>query len=254
MAKGYKTKYPSHAHGKPYRQVQLSSGTMKLGYRKYAGLKKFRPGYDRTGGFYGRYAGSGGGEQKFHDVDVDDAVVTAAGTIQNTGSVNLIAQGTSESERIGRKVTIRKILWRYNVSLPALASTQNPGNDEIRVIMYLDKQANGATATVTGILASDDFQSFNNLSNTSRFRILMDRVHGPFKRTAGAGAGGAENDWSGEAANYTFFKTCNIPLEFSSTTGAITELRSNNIGVLLLSRAGSILTFGSKLRLRYSDN
>ncbi len=212
------------------------------------GIQPSQRGYLQTSGFYGRYArnGSVGAELKFHDLDIDDAVVAINGNIAQA-SCNLIAQGVTESQRIGRKCTIRNINWRYEIVLPN-AQNMTSVLDTIRVILYVDKQANGAAATVTGILESDDFQSFNNLANKGRFTVLMDRTHA-INATAGAGNGTA-NDVAGRQANYTFFKACNLPIEFDSTTGAITEIRSNNIGVLLLGKQG-FAGFNSKMRLRF---
>lgn len=51
--------------------------------------------------------------------------------------------------------------------------------------------------------------------------------------------------------NGSFYKKCNVPLEFSSTTGAITEIRSNNIGVLLISAEGTA-KFDSSIRIRFT--
>ncbi len=190
------------------------------------------------------------GELKFHDLDIDDSVVATGGNIAED-SVLTIAQGTSESTRIGRKVVVRGIGWRFRVSLP-LTSDPQETSDVIRVILYLDKQTNGATATVTGILESNDFQSFNNLANKSRFRTLMDRT---YDIVASAGSFDGTNDQFGEnTVSDTFFKNVNIPIEYdnSLTTGAITTMRSNNIGVLLLSHSGNA-GFASKMRIRFSD-
>ncbi len=207
-------------------------------------------GYTRRVGNYGRYGSRAGQHQelKFHDVDLDDAVVAAAGTIAD--SINKIGQGTTEITRIGRKVWIRKIQWRYRVILPTTDATsiaQNP--DNCRIILFKDRQCNGAAALVTDILESADFQSFNNLVNSGRFQVLMDKniVLNP-RAIASDGTGlmsTAEVDVQG-----TFFKNCNIPLEFNSTAGAITEICCNNLGVLLISRAG-LCGFSSKIRLRF---
>ncbi len=212
--------------------------------------KKFRSGYDRTSGYYGRFSGAQG-ELKFHDVDVDDASIAANGTILNSGSINLIPQGVTEKTRVGRKCVIRSIGWRYNYNVAILASATAQAAETVRLIMYLDKQCNGATAAVTDLLESDNYQSFNKLANSGRFRILMDRLV-LLEPLAGAGDGAA-NDFAGFGANGAFYKTCNIPLEFSSTTGAITEIRSNNIGVLILGKVGTTATLDSKVRLRFSD-
>ncbi len=207
-------------------------------------------GFQRTAGFYGRYSGSMP-EMKFHDLDIDDASVAANGNIAQA-SCNLIAQGVTESQRIGRKCTIKSINWRFRTQLLPTAVSNATGT-MLRVILYQDKQCNGATATVTGILESDDFQSFNNLANKNRFRTLMDRSY-DMNATSGSGRGSTDTLAFGETnCNDTFFAKCNIPIEFDSTTGAITEIRSNNIGVLLVTPDGTLLSFTSKMRLRFSD-
>ncbi|MFQ0997900.1 hypothetical protein [Gilliamella sp. CG33] len=188
-------------------------------------------------------------EYKFHDVDLDDAVIVAAGAITN--SINLIAQGVTESTRVGRKCCIRSINWRYNFFLTEIVAQATPAPaDILRIILYLDKQANGATATVTNILKTADFQSFNNLANKGRFRILMDRTH--VLNYAAAIGVTASSDWPEVEYAGSFYKRCSIPIEFDSTAGAITEIRSNNLGVLLITRAG-VAGLNSKFRLRFSD-
>ncbi len=191
---------------------------------------------------------SSGVELKFHDLDIDDAVVAVNGTIAQA-SCNLIAQGVTESQRVGRKAVIKNIGWRYEIVLPN-AQNMTSVLDTVRVILYLDTQANGATATVTGILESDDFQSFNNLANKGRFTILCDKTH-EINATAGGGNGTA-NDIAGHQENHTFFKKVDIPIMFSAGTGAITEICCNNLGVLLLGKQGFV-GFFSKMRLRFTD-
>ncbi len=188
-------------------------------------------------------------ELKFHDLDTTDAVVAAGGTIA-VASCNLIAQGTTEVERLGRRCVIMSISWRFRLTLPAVAGSTLQNGDSIRVILYLDKQANGATATVTDILETSNFFSFNNLANKGRFRILMNRQY-TLNLQAGAGDGTA-NDSPQMRVLGTFNKKCNIPIEFSGTSGVITEVRSSNIGVLLVGQAG-LGSFDGKMRLRFHD-
>ncbi len=205
-------------------------------------------GYLRRGGYYGRYAN--GGEMKFLDVDIDDAVVSSTGTIQNGGTINIIAQGVTESERVGRKCVIKAIYWKYEVDMPSTISIQT-GSDVTRVILYLDKQANGATAAVTDILETASFQSFRNLANSQRFRILHDRVH---VVTGWGGSNAATEETGPNFKEFRFAKKCYIPIEYdnSASTGALTTIRTNNLGVLLISRGG-VAGFTSKFRLRFSD-
>ncbi len=224
------------------------------------GAGRVIPGITRRAGYYGRgfsgqrrAAGADTGpELKFHDVDINDAATAATGEILNTGSVNLIAQNTTEIGRIGRKCVIKSINWRFQVTLPQQVDAADiSGGDTYRLIMYLDKQCNGATAAVTGILESTDFQSFNNLANKSRFRILMDRVYTLNRMVAGTD-GASTIGTPIFLVNDSFYKNCNIPLEFDAAAGAITEIRSNNIGVMAITLNGTA-ALNSKLRLRFSD-
>ncbi len=211
-------------------------------------------GFLRTGGFYGRYAN--GGERKFWDVDVDDAVITAGANVLGTtapaataGTLVAIPQGVTESTRVGRKCVISNIGWRFQIGLNNI--NQGVGStDTVRVILYLDKQANGAIITNTDLLESADYQSFNNLSNSGRFRVLMDRTY-TVKHHAG-GWDGTGVDYAADSVSDTFFKRCSIPLEFSGTTGALTELRSNNLAILLCGQGG-VAFFNSKMRFRFHD-
>ncbi len=163
--------------------------------------------------------------------------------------VNLIAQGTTESTRIGRKCTIRSINWRFNLKQPT-ASGGAAGTDTVRVLLVLDKQCNGALPAVTDVLEADNFQSFNNLANKTRFRTLMDRT---YELNGGISGDGTTLDTGEDMLNDSFFKRVNLPIEFDSTAGAITEIRSNNLVVLLAAKEGTVI-FDSKIRLRFSDN
>ncbi len=223
----------------------------------YSGLKRGKyvlqrsmPGTTRRVGYYGRYPPSGG-ELKFHDVDLDDAVVASGAAI--TASINLVPQGVTEVQRVGRKCSIRRIQWRYNVTLPQTVDSGTPtAGDSIRVILFKDRQANGATATTANILESDNWQSFLNLVNSGRFQILMDRVHDLNRLTLTSTQNADTFDSCTVSKSFTFYKTCNIPIEFDGATGAITEIRSNNLGVLLIS-SSNVCGFNSKFRLRFSD-
>lgn len=190
------------------------------------------------------------GEKKFHDVDLNDAVVTAAGTV--TASVILIAGGTTESTRIGRKMTIQNINWRFDIVFND-TTTVDTTSEAVRVMMYVDHQANGATAAALDILETDHYQSFNNLSNKNRFTILFDRTYS-FSSPSGASTASPTVVFGEQIITDQMYKSVNIPIEYSAQAANITELRSNNIGVMLLSKSGNLTTFGSKIRIRFSDN
>ncbi len=215
----------------------------------YKKRRMFVPGKDRVGGYYGRYAGRHG-ELKFFDSTLTDAVVATGGNFTN--SINKIPQGVTESERVGRKCTLKSLWWRYQVTLPRQdAVVVSSNGDSIRIVLYLDKQANGATATAADLLETDTFHGFRNLSNQNRFVWLYDKIHNVnYSGMASDGAGVVSQE--PKTFNFMCYKKLDLPVEFSGTTGAIGEIKSNNLGVMLMS-ANGICGFDSNIRLRFSD-
>ncbi len=217
----------------------------------------------RKVGFWGRYPGAGGpargGELKFHDIDWDEAVADMSnGVISNTSSLVLIGQGITEKTRIGRKCTIKSIGWRGELQLAKLAGTELQDGASVRLMICLDTQCNGAApspAGTNGVLAANDFQAFNNLTNKGRFTVLCDKV---FSMNAQAGAGnGTADDCPMSRRSFSFFKKVNIVMEYSGTASPsdITEIRTNNIfGIMITGDSASTVSLGSKLRFRFSDD
>lgn len=234
-------------HNKPYsvaagprrkwRQTSYSP-------QRFSRVPRFRAGFNRTAGYYGRYPRASQGESKFFDTTVAQTTVQTAGNILSP-SLNLIPQGTTESNRDGRKCVVTALNMRGQVTIPSVASAGQA--DRVRIIVYQDKQANGSPATVTQILETAAVNSFRNLAESQRFTILKDQ-NVDLVPQYGSTAGSGEINYS-----WKFYKKCNIPLEFNSTTGAITEIRSNNIGVLVISFDGTNTTasFGFTSRVRF---
>lgn len=191
-------------------------------------IKKSLRGFVRNGGYYGRY---NNGESKFFEDTQDVSTITTAGIIAYI-SLNRIAQGVTEVTRVGRKCVLTQIHLRGFITY-ASQTTLAAMSEIFRVIVFLDTQANGATATVTDILETADEKSFNNLANSQRFRIFDDKYMTFNSNTMTALAGPVYASGQ-QQIKYEFHKKCNIPLEFSGTTGAITEIRSNNVGVLVI--------------------
>lgn len=222
--------------------------------RRDAGLAKLAraivqadPGYVRTGGYYGRFAGPGA-ELKFFDT-ANSFSVDATGEVPVSGQLCLIPQGVTESTRVGRKCTVKSITMRGWASFQpggsALAATN------IYVYVVLDKQCNGAAAAVTDVLSSNVMATaMPNLANEGRFVILKKMI---MSLNSGAGVTTAYNS---VVRAFEWTKRCNIPLEYSSTTGAITEIKSNNIFLLAGTDGFSsddLVTFTATTRLRFSD-
>lgn len=215
--------------------------------RRRGTVARYNRGYTRTGGYYGRYAGSAG-ESKFFDTAFTTTAISAAGVITNA-SLNLIPQGVTESTRIGRKSILTSVHFRGRM-IHDVATSGATASDIVRFIVYIDKQCNGATAAILDILETTDIRSFRNLANSERFQILYDKQT-PISAMSGAG-NGTSDEFGAVTKNLLINRKLNLPLEFSSTTGAITEIRSNNLGVLAITQSGLILV-QYNCRVRFSE-
>jgi len=208
-------------------------------------------GYLRTGGYYGRFAGArgrsaaAGTELKFHDLNHTSAVVVAARTIASP-SLNGIAQGVAEDERIGRKCTLKSLSLRGTILMPAATGTI-VWTDEVRVIVYQDKQCNGAAPAVLDLLETATVEGYNNLANKGRFTTLMDKKMIVSRIPASSTVAG------GQFKHFNLYKKLNVPIEFNGAAGALTEIRSNNIGVLAITKNG-LMELEYNVRVRYADN
>lgn len=192
-------------------------------------------------------------ELKFLDTLRATVAVSNTGTITND-TVCVVPQGTAQSERIGRKILIKSIHVKGQYILNASTTTAT-GWNKLRVIIYQDKQANGATATVAQLLDSPTCNSFRNLENSGRFVYLHDETYS-MNITAGAGVTGSLEGWEG-AEHLALNKNCNIVMQYddSVTTGALTSIRSNNIGIMCISNeATPAMSIAYTVRIRYSDN
>lgn len=200
------------------------------------------PGYTRTAGAY-RRSQPQAAEKKYWDVQVTNVGDMTSGSVLN--SLNLIPQGTTDQKRIGNKITIRNINIRGQFSL----DDQGTGaftSCIMRVILFVDKQCNGATATVADILTTADINSFRNMDQVERFVILKDKNY-----TLPVTAANVLHT-SDSTRTWNISKKCNYDVHFSSTTGAITEIRSNNVGLLYIT-SNTIVNAEGIARIKFTD-
>jgi len=162
----------------------------------------------------------------------------AAGTIYATelGSVCLIPQNSTANGRVGRKVVIKGIESRFTFTLASGATTA-ASNATVRLITVLDRQANGAGFSDLALftVGTSKVTSLYNLDNAQRFTILSDEEF-DLNSQAVITANSIET-----VKARTVKMAVNIPIEFGGTTGALGEVKSNNIlHVCIVSGGGSV--------------
>jgi len=216
-------------------------------------VKKFKPykpddGITRKVGFYGRYGRAARmrgvqPELKFFDTSLAFSF-DQTGNIPATGQLCLIPQGDTESTRDGRKAWIKSIQIRGNITY--VPSTSPNGTDTVFLYVILDSQCNGNPATITEVFTSADMWSnMLQLNNSGRFRILK-KWELPIASRAGVSAA-----FSGDVKQISWYKRCNIPIDWNGTTGALTEIRSNNIFLAAGSLRDIVSTMAGTCRLRF---
>lgn len=215
-----------------------------------AGRGRVSAGYTRRSGFYGRFSGPNA-EMKFLDTALSFAPATTAvcSTTAGTGGIVLIPAGTTESSRIGRKCTIKSIQLELFLSfVPAAAAT---ASGVVNMWLIQDTQTNGAYPAITDVFTSGTAVSaLRELANRGRFKIYK---HWEFDFNS---YGGATTAYNNVSKHVNYYKKCNVPLEYSSTTGAITELKSNSFFLAYGSTAGitTLVTVSGNSRVKFTDN
>jgi len=230
------------------------------------------PGWTRSTGSWGRFSGRNSEWKYFDLIQNPIALASPAGLGWNLNCD--LPAGTGASERVGRKVTLKSV----NLKLGMLMgdSTSSLDSTEVyRVILCVDRQANGNSALITDVLeAPSTYQSFANMNNCERFKILRDKTYTINRGTAATpiasytelpGAAATPNGggftapastlfWAEARKDVEMYIPLEMDVEYSGATGAIGEVRSNNLRMFIIpqhSGGTTLVTWSS--RIRYSD-
>lgn len=213
--------------------------------------KKFKKAINRRTGGYQQY--SRPGELKFYDHYNTSSEQVVGPSVVFDADVAEVAQGTGESQRIGRKIRIHGLYVRWHITLNSSATT-GAGHDQYRCMILWDGQANGANALYSDVYDLDqstgnesEIMAFKNLEQGSRFRLLYDKR---FVINAQAQVNNASMVYNQIRTVYLNFKKPLI-INYSGTTGAISE-RDKSISVRIVSEHGNMSAV-AQTRLRYTD-
>jgi len=215
---------------------------------KNARSAKSSNGYTQNSGYYGRFSGPAA-ELKFFDTDMQFNVDLTP-EVPATGQLNLIPQGVTESTRVGRKACLKSIQIDGSIVYSVPASV---GGTIISISLVQDTQCNGAAAAATDVYNFNGTNmvqgTLRNVANSERFRVLK-----KWDISMNVGAG-IVNAFGEIVRKWKYYTRCDIPIEFSSTTGALTEIRSNNLFLVAGSlNADDAVVVNGLCRVRFSDN
>lgn len=109
-------------------------------------------------------------EKKWFDQDISHSFTNAVPS--QISPLTNIPEGVDESERIGRKVSVQSVGLTFRSSF-----TTPPAGEYVeamRAMIVCDMQGNGTAPTITDILEENRVDSFMNLNNQKRFKIIYD--------------------------------------------------------------------------------
>jgi len=201
-----------------------------------------------TRGFYGSYTKRGRSELK-----VIENAVTSIPTVSTAGSVvalNLVAQGTDFTNRVGRVTRNKSLLWRCMAKSENTAT--NSEGEVVRVMLLYDSQPNsaGAVPAVTDVLTSADIYSGMNLSNRDRFKVLWDKrlILWSNNYTANVLTAGSPHPvWKEK------FLRFDLETVYSGTGGTIGNIGTGSLLMLNIALNGSVAELQYYSRVRFTD-
>lgn len=210
-----------------------------------------------------------GAEHKYHDVvePISELQTAAAGglpTYTMNDSLIEISEGDDITQRNGRKITVDQMTVRCYFGIDnnsdGVYSNTVKGNTWFRIIIFNDTQPNGAVVPLDVLLntvtsdTSTNWLAFNNLDETGRFKILSDKFYKIISNSV-VYDGSTYHSIGDSGVFKKTFKNLNMKVNYSASSGSIQHIRTNNIGMLVISSATnkSHHQFGARVRVRFYD-
>lgn len=107
-------------------------------------------------------------EHKFIDSSNTTALSSAGSVILLSG----VAQGTTDITRIGNSLIFQDLVFNYDIEASNLVFTTN-----VRVMLIIDKELDGALPTAANILQAVNVRSPMNMDFSKRFVVLKSKNH-----------------------------------------------------------------------------
>jgi len=153
--------------------------------------------------------------------------ILTSGTVQFKGTLCQIAQGTDAHQREGRNVLVTGIIVKGTIrtSQAPEGADDTEGSQTIRLMLLLDRQANGQAPLLEEIVDNPLANGINaqmNLNNAQRFSVLQEKYY-TLNSTGRVGTAGAYPDGQPitAVANFTINHKCNTPSPARSSPAPI---------------------------------
>lgn len=176
-------------------------------------------------------------ERKYIDVTATVASTTTAAFV----NLNACQLGTSSVTRVGQSI---KVVSIYVNLFWVIGTAQVVGSYQ-RVLIFRDRQANGAAPAATDVLVSSNVLAPNNIGNSKRFKIIFDTRN-------------LINTNGNEYTRFRKFKRLSFHTEYNTgNAGTVADQQTNSLYMMHLSdqAAGTNNpTLSYYIRTRFIDN
>lgn len=195
-------------------------------------------------------------EKKY--VDTESNFVGASGTVY-AQCLSLSEQGADATTRIGNKIMVDSIGFKMEVIPNGKddLSTAESSAAILRLVVVIDKQANGSTPAWGDIFVdNDNMTDWRNLEQTSRFRILYDKVHVmPLQLgdSATADSASAYGVWRMIRFNHKFKKPLLIQYDGTASPPTAGQIRKNSIWLFSVCTNINDVPQEYQARMRFTD-
>jgi len=187
-------------------------------------------------------------ELKFFDNNATNVALSVGGAFLFS-SINVIPQGVDQDDRIGRLITIKSIM--LNGQLIKVSDSAGASN-RVRFLIVWDKQNSGGSGANLNDVINPVVDGMRDPPNQSRFVVLKSWL---VCLNAMSGAFEGKGSMFGQTCKMLrWYKKCNIPIEYDGSTGAITEITTNNLFIAAWMESASpavLTTF--QVRVRFTD-
>jgi len=133
-------------------------------------------------------------------------------------------QGDDISNRRARKVFVKKIRISGQLSiLPATGQASLPDATLVRIIVFMDKQTNGAQVSPATLMGSgngtDPVHMFQSKDGFGRFKVFKDKTYSLVSQTGVGVVAGATIATAGVRREFSFTIKPNVWVNYNATNG-----------------------------------
>jgi len=237
--------YPTYRQASKRTRKTASGGKTRAGYTSVA----------RTRG------AAVTGEMKYYDAELNSAAIAAttgtwvAGTLADPStSINLGAAavatpgalcvptvGAALNQRVGRKITIRKVKVHGTIAIPPQAAQAAADSAaKVRIVLVMDQQTNAAPMLSADLFnnagaAATTINSFQNPNNFGRFRVLKDKMISLSNLNLAGSPTTADVIQAAAKLNFKFAVNFKKPIEvhFNATNGGtVADIVDNSLHMI----------------------